>query len=135
MSVQRVGERVRREEDRRLLTGRGRYVDDVTMPGAARGFVVRSPHAHARIVAVDAGAARGAPGVLAVLTGAELRARGLGTLRPGVPRRKQNGAPAFVCPQPLLAQDRVRYVGDPVAFIFADRLDQAKDAAELIQVE
>src|SRR5437762_2163338 len=134
MSVQRVGERVRREEDWRLLTGRGRYVDDVPALGAARGHVLRSPHAHARIVAVDSERAREAPGVLAVLTGAELRHRGLGTLRPGVPRRRRNGAPAFVCPQPLLAQDRVRYVGDPVAFIVAETLNQAKDAAELIQV-
>ncbi len=73
--------------------------------------------------------------MLAVLTGADLRRRGLGTLRPGVPRRRRNGAPAFVCPQPLLAQDRVRYVGDPVAFIVAESLSQAKDAAELIAVE
>jgi len=115
MSVQRVGERVRREEDWRLLTGRGRYVDDVSAPGAARGHVLRSPRAHARIVGIDTGRALAVPGVLAVLTGAELRRRGLGTLRPGVPRRRRNGAPAFVCPQPLLAHDRVRYVGDAVA--------------------
>jgi carbon-monoxide dehydrogenase large subunit len=135
MTVQAIGERVRREEDRRLLTGRGRYVDDVAVSGAARGYVVRSPHAHARIVALDAAAARAMPGVLAVLTGAELRQRGLGTLRPLIPRRKQNGGPAFVCPQPLLAQDRVRYVGDPVAFVVAESLNQAKDAAERIAVE
>ena len=135
MSVQRVGERVRREEDWRLLTGRGRYVDDVPAPGAARGHVLRSPHAHARIVAIDTGRATAAQGVLAVLTGAELRRRGLGTLRPGVPRRRRNGAPAFVSPQPLLAQDRVRYVGDPVAFVVAESLSQAKDAAELIDIE
>src|SRR5712692_4907028 len=134
MSVQRVGQRVRREEDRRLLTGRGRYVDDVAAVGAARGYVLRSPHAHARIVALDASRALAAPGVLAVLTGADLKRRGLGTLRPMVPRRKKNGAAAFVCPQPLLAQDRVRYVGDPVAFIVAETLNQAKDAAELIEV-
>src|SRR5207253_3904559 len=134
MSVQRVGERVRREEDWRLLTGRGRYVDDVRALGAARGHVLRSPHAHARIVAIDARRAREAPGVLAVLTDAELRRRGLGTLMPGVRRRRRNGAPAFVCPQPLLARDRVRYVGDPVAFMVAETLDQAKDAAELIDI-
>ena len=135
MSVQAIGQKVRREEDQRLLTGRGRYVDDVPAIAAARGFVLRSPHAHARILSVDAAAARAAPGVLAVLTGAELRQRGLGTLRPGVPRRRHNGAPAFVCPQALLAHDRVRYVGDPVAFIVAETLNQAKDAAELIAVE
>ncbi len=75
-----------------------------------------------------------APGVLAVLTGEDLRRRGLGTLQPGMPRRRRDGSPAFVCPQPLLAQDRVRYVGDPVAFIVADTLNQAKDAAELIEI-
>jgi aerobic carbon-monoxide dehydrogenase large subunit len=135
MSVQAIGQRVRREEDHRLLTGRGRYVDDVTVIGAARGYVLRSPHAHARLVSIDAGAARAAPGVLAVLTGGELKARGLGTQRPHMPRRKKNGAPAYVCPQPLLAQERVRYVGDPVAFVVAEDLNQAKDAAERIQVE
>jgi aerobic carbon-monoxide dehydrogenase large subunit len=135
MSVQRVGQRVRREEDRRLLTGRGRYVDDVAAPGAARGFVLRSPCAHARLRALDATAARALPGVLAVLTGTELGARGLGTLRPAVPRRKRDGRPAFVCPQPLLAQDWVRYVGEPVAFVVAESLDRAKDAAELIRVD
>ncbi|MGC2413695.1 MAG: xanthine dehydrogenase family protein molybdopterin-binding subunit [Stellaceae bacterium] len=135
MSVQRVGQRVRREEDLRLLSGRGRYVDDVAPPGAARGYVLRSPYAHARILAIDVARAVAAPGVLAVLTGEDLRRRGLGTLRPGIPRRRQDGTPAFVCPQSLLAQGRVRYVGDPVAFIVAHTLDQAKDAAELIAAE
>ena len=123
MGVQSIGMPVRREEDFRLLRGKGRYVDDVRLPGAARGYVVRSPHAHARIAALDAIAARAAPGVLAVLTGDELRERGLGTLRPLVPRRRRGGRPAFVCPQPILAQEFVRYVGDPVVFIVAETLD------------
>src|SRR5439155_7350897 len=135
MSVQSIGMPVRREEDYRLLRGKGRYVDDVRLPHETRGYVVRSPHAHARIVALDGGAARAAPGVLAVLTGDDLRERGLGTLRPLVPRRRRGGRPAFVCPQPILAQDYVRYVGDPVAFVVAETLDQAKDAAELLAVE
>src|SRR5436309_15594756 len=135
MSVQAIGQPVRREEDLRLLKGRGRYVDDVREPNEARGYVLRSPHAHARISALDARRARAAPGVLAVLTGEDLRRRGLGTLMPQVRRRRRNGAPAFVCPQPLLARDRVRYVGDPVAFIVAETLDQSKDAAELIDIE
>src|SRR5579862_5709467 len=134
MGIQAIGQKVRREEDLRLLTGRGRYVDDVAAPGGARGYVLRSPHAHARLAAIDTSAARAAPGVLAVLTGADLATRGLGTLRPAVPRRKHTGAAAFVCPQPLLAQRRVRYVGDPVAFVVAETLNQAKDAAELIAV-
>jgi carbon-monoxide dehydrogenase large subunit len=135
MSVQAIGQPVRREEDLRLLKGRGRYVDDVTAANEARGYVLRSPHAHARIAVIDTRQAAHAPGVLAVLTGEDLRRRGLGTLMPGIRRRRRNGAPAFVCPQPLLAQDRVRYVGDPVAFVVADTLNQAKDAAELIEVE
>jgi carbon-monoxide dehydrogenase large subunit len=135
MGVQSIGMPVRREEDFRLLRGKGRYVDDVRLPREARGYVARSPHAHARIVALDAVAARAAPGVLAVLTGDELRERGLGTLRPLVPRRRRTGRPAFICPQPILAQEFVRYVGDPVAFIVAETLDQAKDAAELLAIE
>src|SRR6266404_81324 len=129
MAVQAIGQRVRREEDFRLLTGRGRYVDDVSAIGphgepAARGYVLRSPHAHARVTSIDADEAKTAPGILAVLTGADLKRRGLGTLRPLVPRRKKNGGPGFVCPQPLLAQDHVRYVGDPIAFIVAESLNQ-----------
>ncbi|MGH7113074.1 MAG: xanthine dehydrogenase family protein molybdopterin-binding subunit, partial [Stellaceae bacterium] len=135
MSVQAIGEPVRREEDLRLLRGRGRYVDDAGRAGDARGYVLRSPHAHARIRAIDVDLAKAAAGVLAVLTGEDLRRRGLGTLTPGVRRRRRDGSPAFVCPQPLLAQERVRYVGDPVAFIVADTLNQAKDAAELIEVD
>src|SRR5215813_1135771 len=135
MSVQAIGQPVRREEDLRLLKGKGRYVDDVREPNEARGYVLRSPHAHARIARLDANIARASPGVLAVLTGEDLRRRGLGTLMPGVRRRRRNGAPAFVCPQPLLARDRVRYVGDPVAFVVAESLNQAKDAVELIEIE
>src|SRR5208282_1016117 len=78
--------------------------------------------------------AAAAPGVLCVLTAADLAKRGLGTTRPVVPRKRSNGTPAYVCPQPLLVRDRVRYVGDPVAFVVADTLNEAKDAAELIEV-
>src|SRR5690242_13492900 len=119
MSVQAIGRPVRREEDLRLLRGKGRYVDDVREPNEARGYVLRSPHAHARLGNIDTARARAVPGVLAVLTGEDLRRRGLGTLMPQVRRRRRNGAPAFVCPQALLARDRVRYVGDPIAFIVA----------------
>ena len=135
MSVQAIGQPVPREEDPRLLKGRGRYVDDVKETNEARGYLLRSPHAHARIGALDVRPAMTAPGVLAVLTGEDLRRRGLGTLMPGVRRKRRDGAAAFVCPQPLLAQDRVRYVGDPVAFIVAETLNQAKDAAELIEID
>jgi carbon-monoxide dehydrogenase large subunit len=135
MGLYGIGQAVRREEDPRLLKGKGRYVDDVIVPGETRGYVLRSPQAHARIRSMDVKAARAAPGVVAVLTGEELRARGLGTLRPTVPRKKRDGSPAFVTPQPLLAQGVVRYVGEPVAFVVAETLNQAKDAAELIEVE
>jgi aerobic carbon-monoxide dehydrogenase large subunit len=135
MSVQSIGMPVRREEDFRLLRGRGRYVDDVKAASEAHGYVLRSPHAHARIAALDVGRARTAASVLCVLTGEDLTRRGLGTLMPAVRRRRRNGTPAFVCPQPLLAADRVRYVGDPVAFIVAETVNQAKDAAELIDID
>ena len=135
MGVQSIGLPVRREEDLRLLKGRGRYVDDVREPREAYGYVLRSPHAHARIAALDVRRARAAAGVLCVLTGEDLARRGLGTLMPAVRRRRRNGSPAFVCPQPLLAGERVRYVGDPVAFIVAESVHQAKDAAELIDID
>jgi carbon-monoxide dehydrogenase large subunit len=135
MSVQKIGEHVVREEDLRLLKGKGRYVADVKLANEAQAFVLRSPHAHAKIRAIDVSRAATAPGVLAVLTAADLEKRGLGTTRPVVPRKRSNGQPAYVCPQPLLAKDRVRYVGDLVAFIVAESLNQAKDAAELIQVD
>jgi carbon-monoxide dehydrogenase large subunit len=134
MAVQKIGQHVVREEDERLLRGRGRYVSDMKAPGEAQAYVLRSPHAHAKITAIDTTQAKAAPGVLAVLTGADIAKRGLGTTRPFAPRKRSNGQPAFVCPQPLLVKDRVRYVGDPVAFVVAETLNQAKDAAELIEV-
>lgn len=134
MSVQKIGKHVVREEDLRLLKGKGRYVADMKAADEAQAHVLRSPHAHARIHSIDVTRALAAPGVLAVLTAADLQKRGLGTLRPLAPRKRSNGAPAYVCPQPLLVRDRVRYVGDPVAFIVAESVNEAKDAAELIEV-
>ncbi|NND49462.1 MAG: xanthine dehydrogenase family protein molybdopterin-binding subunit, partial [Rhizobiales bacterium] len=135
MGLYGIGQAVPREEDPRLLKGKGRYADDFAPAGQARGVVLRSPHAHAVIGSIDAQAARAAPGVLAVLTGAELEARGLGAQKPLQPRKKSDGSPAHVTPQPLLAQDRVRFVGQPVAFIVAETVALAKDAAELIEVD
>src|SRR5215469_14847649 len=111
MSIQSIGQAIRREEDPRLLKGKGRYVDDVRLPNETRGHVLRSPHAHARIVSIDTALACAAPGVLAVLTGDDLAKRGLGTLRPMVPRKRRDGGRAFVCPQPILARGEVRFVG------------------------
>ena len=135
MAVQKIGEHVVREEDDRLLRGRGRYVSDMKLPGEAQAYVLRSPHAHAKITAIDTAKAKAVPGVLAVLTGADIAKRGLGTTRPFAPRKRSDGQPMFVCPQPLLVKDRVRFVGDQVAFVVAETINQAKDAAELIVVD
>jgi aerobic carbon-monoxide dehydrogenase large subunit len=134
MGLYGVGQPVPREEDPKLLRGQGRYADDVHLPREARALVLRAPHAHAAIKSIDVRRAQQMPGVLAVLTGKDLRRRGLATLRPHVPRKRSTGAPAFVVPQPLLAQGRVRVAGEAVAFVVADTLEIARDAAELIEV-
>src|ERR1700726_278583 len=130
-----IGQPVPREEDPYLVRGAGRYVDNVQPNGQARAHVLRSTHAHARIVRIDAAEARTKPGVLLVLTGNDAEVLALGTLRPHTPRRRRDGTPAFTSPQPFLARERVRYLGDPVAFVVAETLEQAKDAAEAIAVE
>ncbi len=130
-----VGQSVRRIEDPRLLQGFGRYSDDVSLPHQAYAVVVRSPHAHAVIRSIDSSAARGAGGVLAVLTGADLAADGLGVLPTDKTRKRRDGSPAVVTPRPALVRDRVRHVGDPVALVVAETMEQAVDAADLVAVE
>src|SRR3954465_1029460 len=130
-----IGQPVPREEDPYLVRGAGRYVDDVKLIGQARAYVLRSPHAHARILSVDTQEAKRSPGVLLVLSGNDPELLALGLQRPWHPRKRRGGAPAFFSPQPLLARERVRYIGDPVALVVAETLDQAKDAAETIVVE
>jgi carbon-monoxide dehydrogenase large subunit len=130
-----VGQSVRRIEDPRLLQGFGRYSDDVSLPHQAYAVVVRSPHAHAAIRSIDASVARGAGGVLAVLTGADLAADGLGVLPTDKTRKRRDGSPAVVTPRPALVRDRVRHVGDPVALVVAETMEQAVDAADLVAVE
>src|SRR5438552_12179341 len=130
-----IGQSARRVEDPRLLQGLGRYSDDVTLPRQAYAVVVRSPHAHARIRALDASAASKAPGVLAVLTGADLAADGLGDLPSDSTRKRRDGSPAFATPRPALTRERVRHVGDPVALVVAETREQAVDAAEIVRVE
>ena len=130
-----IGQAVPRVEDPRLLKGAGRYVDDVVLPRQAFACVLRSPHAHAAIRSIDASAAKAAPGVLLVLTGEDAPVRELGTQRPRNARKRRDGSDAFLSPQPHLARGRVRYVGDPVAFVVAQTYLQAKDAAELIEVD
>ena len=130
-----IGQPVSRFEDPRLLRGQGRFINDVNLPGQAHAAMLRSPHAHARIVAIDTSAALAAPGVLAVFTEADLAAAGMGTMRVALPRKRPDGSPLFYVPHPGLARGFVRYVGDPVAMIVAETLTQARDAAELVAVE
>jgi len=127
------GRSVRRVEDFRFLTGRGRYVDDFTLPGQARAHVLRSPHAHAVIERIETTAAREGSGVLGVFTEADLRADGVGPL-PCIAQVSTVG-PLIVPPRYALARGRVRHVGDPVALIVAETGDQARDAAEQIIVD
>jgi len=138
-----IGDAVRRKEDLRLLTGRGCYSDDFNFPGQAYGAALRAPHAHALIRSIDTTAARAMPGVLAVLTGEDARADGLKVIphlaAPGTPPdlvlHNRDGSPVPVAPHPVLPIDRVRHVGTAVAFVIAETVAQAKDAAESIVVE
>ena len=130
-----VGQSVRRVEDRRLLQGLGRYSDDVNLPRQVHAMVVRSPHAHARILGIRAADALQAPGALAVLTGADLAADGLGNLPTDSSRKRRDGSPAFTTPRPALARERVRHVGDPVALVVAETAEQAADAGERVVVD
>ncbi len=131
-----IGQAVARKEDRRFVTGTGRYLDDITLDREARAYVLRSPYAHAKFSTVDVAAAKKAPGVIAVLTGADVAADKIAPMpclahpgnKPGTP--EQNFPP-----RPILAQGRVRFVGDPVALVIAETLAQAKDAAELIEID
>jgi carbon-monoxide dehydrogenase large subunit len=130
-----IGQGVSRVEDPRLLKGMGRFLNDVELPHQAYGFVVRSPHAHARIRSVGVDTAKAAPGVLAVLTGAQLRADGIGPLLCEATGLSRGDEAMFYIPRTALASDRVRHVGDPIAFVVAENLGQARDAAELVEVD
>jgi carbon-monoxide dehydrogenase large subunit len=129
------GQSVARTEDARLLTGRGRYTDDVTLPGQAYAYLVRSPHAHADILAIDTHEASRAPGVLAVLTGADLEADGIGHLPCMFPLVQKDGSPLVTPPRPALAVGHVRHVGEPVVLIVAKTAAQARDAADLVYID
>jgi aerobic carbon-monoxide dehydrogenase large subunit len=137
-----IGDAVRRKEDSRLLTGRGSFSDDVNLPDQAYAAAVRAPHAHALIRAVDVEAARAMPGVLAVLTGHDARADGLKPIphpcapgtAPDIVLKNRDGSAVPVAPHHLLPTDRVRYVGTAVAFVIAETLVAAKDAAERVAV-
>ena len=124
-----------RSEDEPLLRGSGRFTDDLAVPGAAHAAFARAPHAHAVIRRLDASAARAMPGVLAVLTGADVREAGLGGIPPAVLLPGRDGKPMFGPAMPVLAQERVRYVGEPVALVVAETAAQAQDAAEALEVD
>ena len=138
-----IGDTVRRKEDSRLVTGRGCYSDDFNFPGQAYAAVVRSPHAHARIRSIHVEGARAMPGVLAVLTGADAQADGLTRIphlaAPGNPPdivlHNRDGSPVPAAPHHVLATDRVRHVGTAVAFVVAETIAEAKDAAEKVVVD
>ena len=130
-----VGQPVRRVEDQRFITGAGRYTDDIDLDGQAYIAVVRSPEAHARIKSIELDAARAAPGVLAVVTGAEYAATGGNALPCGIPMENRDGSKGQNRLRPVLCIDRVRHVGDNVAFVVAETPSQAKDAAELVAVD
>ena len=135
MSKYGIGQPVLRFEDPRLLRGQGRYINDVNLPGQAYAVFVRSPHAHANIRSIDVEAAKAAPGVLAVYTGHDVVADGLGMPKANMPRKRPDGKPMYAPQRPPLITDRVRYVGDPVAMVIAETLAQAKDAAELVEID
>ncbi|HTR85766.1 MAG TPA: xanthine dehydrogenase family protein molybdopterin-binding subunit [Reyranella sp.] len=130
-----IGQPVLRFEDPRLLRGKGKYVNDVNMHGQAHAVFVRSPHAHALIRKIDIEAAQKAPGVVAVFTGHDVVADKLGMPKAAMPRKRPDGKPMYAPQRPPLITDRVRYVGDPVVMVIADTLAEAKDAAELVDIE
>jgi len=130
-----MAQSVRRVEDPRLLKGRGSYTDDIVLPGTVHGVVLRSPHAAARIIAIDTDAAKALPGVLAIYTSADLNADGIGGLPCAAQLKNRDGSAQAAPPHPVLADGRVRHVGDPVAFIVAESTAAARDAAETIMVD
>ena len=122
MTATGIGAPVRRKEDFRFVTGRGRYVDDINRPGQAHAFFLRSPHAHANIRSIDASAALAHPGVLSVLTGDDIAADKVGGLICGWAIFNKDGSPMRAGPHPALAVGKVRYVGDHVAVVVAETL-------------
>jgi len=130
-----IGASVRRTEDFRFITGRGQYTDDINRVNQTYAYFLRSPHAHATINAIDTSAAKEMPGVVAIFTGDDLAADKIGGLICGWMIHSKDGSPMKAGAHPALAQGKVRYVGDHVAVVIADTLDEAKDAAEAITVD
>src|SRR5271165_1446416 len=130
-----VGQPVRRKEDDTLVRGKGKYTDDFNLPGQAYAFIVRSSHAHGLIKGIVTSAAKAMPGVLGVWTGADLAAAGYGPFTCGLPLKSRDGSPLLQTNRTALMTDKVRYVGDPIAFVVAETLAQARDAAEAVVLD
>ncbi|HEY2755426.1 MAG TPA: xanthine dehydrogenase family protein molybdopterin-binding subunit [Pseudolabrys sp.] len=135
MSATGIGASVRRKEDQRFITGKGHYTDDIARPGQTHAYFLRSPHAHAKINSIDTSAAKAKPGVLAVLTGAELAADKIGNLICGWMIHSKDGTPMKMAPHPALAAGKVNHIGDAVAVVIAATQAQGRDAAEKVNVE
>jgi carbon-monoxide dehydrogenase large subunit len=134
MGIEGIGARVLRKEDKRFITGKGRYTDDMVVPGMKHAHFVRSPHAHAEIKKIDTKKALAMPGVIAVLTGKELKADGIGNIICGWMIHSKDGSPMKMGAWSPLATDTVRYVGDAVVIVVADTKSQARDAAEAVEI-
>src|SRR2546423_789713 len=130
-----VGQPVRRFEDQTLITGKGRYTDDIHFENAAHAYVLRARVAHANIRSIDTAAARNMPGMLLVLTGADVKADGLGDVPCHAPLNNRDGSPRHDTPRPALATGKVRHLGQPVALVVAETYAQAQDAAEAIEID
>jgi len=135
MAENGIGARVLRKEDNRFLTGKGNYTDDINRPGQTYACLVRSPHAHATINSIDISAAKAAPGVVAVFVGQDLVDDGIGGLVCGMSVAGKGGEFNKAPPRNVLTIDKARFVGDPVAVVIAETLAQAKDGAELVNVD
>jgi carbon-monoxide dehydrogenase large subunit len=130
-----VGQPVRRKEDDTLVRGKGKYTDDFNLPGQSYAWIVRSSHAHGIIRGIDTSAAKTMPGVLGVWTGADLASANYGPFTCGLPLKNRDGSPLLQTNRTALMSDKVRYVGDPVAFVVAETIAQARDAAEAVMLD
>ncbi|MBC6718038.1 xanthine dehydrogenase family protein molybdopterin-binding subunit [Aurantimonas sp. DM33-3] len=135
MGIEGIGAKVLRKEDRRFITGRGRYVDDMVVPGMKYAAFVRSPHAHATISGIDMDEAKAMPGVIGILTGEQLQGDGIGNLICGWAVSSKDGTPMKMGAWPALAVEKVRHVGQAVAVVVAETQMQARDAAEAVMVD
>ena len=130
-----IGKSVKRVEDKRFITGKGRYTDDIVLQGMVHAQIVRSPYAHARIVSIDKSEAEGMPGVIAIYTGQDVAESGVGGVPAGWQVNFKNGDTMKEPPHPLLVADKARFMGDAVAVVIAETKEQAKDAADALDVE